>query len=367
MSKQIHKDITPAEIEEMAKEYQALLSKSNVPMKLEQTIADMERRAAEMNGLSVEDWKLKFEVAAAAPPPAEKKTAKKKEDRGAVTEFDPDYFYVDPKNQAKSTQWMHLRRDMGVVMNMLVVGPSGCGKTTLLQRLAKEFGVPAYKVDCASITTPDKWVGHKELIATENGQETVYVKSQLLKWLAAEDGFEPGIVIFDEINRLAAGLLNTLIPILDGSEKIWIPDLGIYSTVHKDTMIAATANFGVGYSGTHQMDIAFKDRFGAMMKATFPPADEEVQILVRRTGLDEARARILVNIATQQRVVADQGDYSQYISTRALIDCAFWAVGGMRIVDAADSTFVQKYSAEGRADSEQAKVELLVKGMAGAN
>jgi nitric oxide reductase NorQ protein len=130
-------------------------------------------------------------------------------------------------------------------------------------------------------------------------------------------------------------------------------------------MIAATANLGVGYSGTHSMDIALQDRFGVIMESTFPPKEEETRVLMRRTGLDQERADILVNIATQARLKADAGDLSKYISTRALIDCAFWVGAGMTIVNAAAATFVKKFSAEGRADSERAAIEIMVKGMAG--
>lgn len=369
MPSQVTKEATPDQIQQMAEEYQQLLSKAGVPMKVEQTIADMERRAADMNGLSVEDWKRKFEVEAASvaeAPEPKKKALKKEKVRGAVTEIDHDYFYVDPKNQQQANTWMKLRQDMGLVQNLMVIGPSGCGKTELLQRLGREYGVPTYKVDCGSITTPDKWVGHKELIATEHGQETQYVKSQHLQWLGAEGDFEPGIVIYDEINRLPGPLLNTLIPILDGSQKIWVPDLGIYQEVHKKTMIAATANLGVGYTGTYSLDIALQDRFNAVMEATFAPEDEEIAILTKRAGLDEARARVLVNIARACRTKADNSELSRYVSTRALIDAAFWAAAGMKLVDACAATFIKKFSAEGRSDSERALVELTVSGMAGA-
>ncbi len=374
MPQQLTKEATPAEIVKMAEEYQALRAKSNVPMKLEQTIADMERRAADLNGMSVDDWKKHHETLAAsqaaipaAPEPVAAGKGKKKADRGAVVEIDRDYFFIEPKNQAKSATWMKLRKEMGIVMNMLVVGPSGCGKTELLQRLGKEFDLPTYKVDCASITSPDKWVGHKELVITEKGQETQYIKSMLLQWLAAENGFKPGIVIFDEINRLNPQLLNTLIPVLDGSQKVWVPDLGIYSEVHPDTMIAATANLGVGYSGTHSMDIALQDRFGTIMETTFPPADEEIRILMRRTGIDNIKAAILVDIANAARQKANQQELSKYISTRFLINCAYYVGAGMKIVDAADTTFLKSFSAEGGAGSEQHIVTQLVSGKAGQN
>ncbi len=367
MPKQVTKDVTPEEIRQMAQEYQELLSKANVPMKVDQTIADMERRAAEMNNMSVEEWKRKFEVeeASEAAAPAPKKKAVKKADRGAVTEIDRDYFFIEEKNQQIADTWMKLRIDMGVVMNLMVIGPSGCGKTELLQRLGREYGIPTYKIDCAAITTPDKWVGHKELVSREGMQVTEYVKSQHLQWLGAEGGYEPGMIIYDEINRLSPPLLNYLIPVFDGSQKVWIPDLGIYQEVHPKTMIAATANLGVGYSGTHSLDIALQDRFGVTIEATFPPEEEEKTVLMRRTGIDEAKAKVLVNIARQCRAKADDSSVSKYVSTRSLIDAAMWVQSGMRIADACDATFVKKFSGVGRADSERHLIEQTVAGMAG--
>jgi nitric oxide reductase NorQ protein len=363
---QLNKNTTPEEIEAETDKYQEVLKQAGVVMKREQTIADMEKRVADMNGLTVEEWKRTFEVKAASAEAAPKPTKKKAVVRGAVTEVDRDYFYVEPKNQQIADTWMKLRLDMGIPQNMLVIGPSGCGKTELLQRLGREYGVPTYKIDCASITTPDKWVGHKELVTDENGHQiTQYVKSQHLQWLGAEGDFEPGIVIYDEINRLPATMLNTLIPILDGSQKLWVPDLGIYQDVHPKTMIAATANLGVGYSGTHSMDIALQDRFSVTMEATFASEQEEISILVKRTGLDEARAAVLVKIARNLRGQADNNELSKYVSTRALLDAAVWVQAGMKIVDAASATFVKKFSAEGRGDSERAKVELAVSGIAG--
>lgn len=185
--------------------------------------------------------------------------------------------------------------------------------------------------------------------------------------MAGRENFPPGIVLFDEINRLPAALLNTLIPVLDGSKRIWVPDLGIYSTVHPDTMIAATANLGVGYTGTYAMDIALRDRFGAVMNMTFPPVNEEIKLLMRRTGVEEAKAKILVNIGTQARAKANDQTLSQYVSTRSLINAAVWTAAGMKIVDAVDATFLHQFSAEGGTDSEQFALGLIVTGMAGSN
>jgi MoxR-like ATPase len=267
---------------------------------------------------------------------------------------------MSPENLAIGRTWMALRKNAGVVMNMLTVGPSGCGKTEGLKRLAQDAGIPFYKVDCASITTPDKWVGHKEV----NEQGTYYVLSEHLRWLSG-DGFEPGLLVYDEINRLHPSLLNILIPVLDGSQSIWVPDLGTYVKVHPDTVIAATANIGTSFSGTYGLDAALHDRFGVLMEQSFPPEDEEIKILVRRTGIEEAKAKTLVGIANTARVKAGAGELSKPVSTRALIDTSFWVTTGMSITEACEATFVKKYSEEGKGSSERMMVRVILQGMAG--
>lgn len=366
-ARQVTAEMSPAELREVAQEYSDLLKKSNVSIKFEDTMRDMERRCAELNGQTVEEWKARWDLQEKSEQAAAEEDAKPKKrasKRAEVVEIDPNYFWISEQNRAKGTMWMKLRQEMHIVQNMLVIGPSGCGKTEGIKKLGEQFNVPVYKIDCASITTPDRWVGHKELITKDGQTVTEYVKSNHLKWLAAED-IEPGIVLYDEINRLPASLLNTLIPVLDGSQEIWVPDLGIYSAVNPQTMIAATANLGVGYSGTYGMDIALQDRFGTVMEQTFPPANEESQILMRRTGIEKEKADLLVKIATQCRNKANDGTLSKYVSTRALIDCAFYVGAGMTVVDAADTTFLKKFNGEGGAESEQAIVRLTVSGMAG--
>lgn len=389
LSAQVSKDTSPTDIEKIADEIEAVMKKTNLTSPRGKIVDNLKQRAADLNSLTVPDWDAMWAgrsaPAAAAPPPAKKRAAKaaptepepeatidltapeageqvRQRLKGAATKIDPSYFYMTPQNIAIGKTWMALRRDMGVVMNMLVVGPSGCGKTEGLKRLAEEFQIPFYKVDCAAITTIDRWVGHKEIVAGPNGPETKYELSEFLKWISA-DGYEPGLVDLDEINRLHPQLLNMVIPVLDGSESLWVPDLGIRVPVHPGTMIAATANLGVGYSGTHNMDIALHDRFGVVMEQTFPPIDEEIAILVRRTGVDEPRAKTLVSVATQARAKAQQGEVSKYVSTRALIDWARWVTTGMSMTDAAEATFVKKFSEDGGSTSERSMIRLIVQGV----
>jgi nitric oxide reductase NorQ protein len=392
MPKPVHKDMSPADIDAVADEYQEILSKSNLAYSRDRTILDLKKRAAEMNGQTVEEWEAGWRMRATPTPPAAAPTSTKKPRRksvagdpvepippvteeekqaaginrvrGAVTGVDGSYFWLSPENIAIGRTWMSLRQDAGIVMNMLAIGPSGCGKTEGLRRLAEQFDKPFYKVDCAAITTADKWVGHKDIVVTSDGPSTTYTLSEFLRWLSA-DGFDPGVVLLDEVNRLHPSLLNMLIPVLDGSQAVWVPELGIYVKVHPDTMIAATANIGVGFSGTYALDVALHDRFGVVLEQGFPPRDEEIKILVKRTGIDEPRAKILVDIAAQARQKADAGEINRPVSTRALLDAAVWATTGMTITQACEATFAKKYSEEGKGSSERTMVRLILQGVAG--
>jgi MoxR-like ATPase len=373
MANQITKDSTPDEVLVIAEQYYAVLQQTKLAFSKDKVLLDMKRRAAEAQNppMTVEEWERMWATKMAAPAPepepvvpkaprAKKAAVPKPEEsaRGAV--IDPNYFWMSQENQAIGRTWIALRKQSNVVMNMLAVGPSGCGKTEGLRRLAGDNGLPFYKVDCASITTPDKWVGHKEV----NEKGTYYVLSEHLRWLSA-DGFEPGIVVYDEITRLHPSLLNILIPILDGSQSIWVPDLGIYVNVHKDTVIAATANIGTGFSGTYGLDVALHDRFGVLLEQTFPPDADEIVILQRRTGINTESARMLVAIANQTRLKADNGELSKPVSTRALIDSAFWVSTGMSVTEASEATFVKKYSPDGKGSSERTIVRLILQGVAG--
>lgn len=387
----ITKDTTPAQIEQYADEYVELLKKSNLPADRDKIVGDMRKRAAGAASLTVEQWEAHHRSGAATstppptpatPRPAKKKAAtppikeeepwepevpaaesKGKKERGVVREIDHGYFYIPDEVNASLRTWVDLN-DAGIRMHMFAVGPAGCGKTSVFEVLGKKIDKPVYKVDCASITSADKWLGHKDVRITERGPETTYVLSQFLRWISA-DGFEPGIVVLDELTRLPGYLLNTLIPILDGSESVWVPELGISVRNDPKTLFAATANIGVGFTGTYGLDQALHDRFGATIEMTFPDPKEEQQILIKRTGVDDQQAKTLVEIGRQTRQKWDEQQLARPVSTRALLNAAHWVAAGRSIVDAAEATFVKHYSDEGKQQSERTIVRLLIKGLAG--
>jgi MoxR-like ATPase len=368
---QITSNTSPAEIEKNADEYATLLKNSGLPADRTKIVSDMKRRAAGMQSpaMDVPAWEAMW-AAKGSPAPVEaapvaketKKPAAKKE-RGVVREVDRDYFFVTPPNAADANTWIDMNK-AGDKMHLLAVGPAGCGKTSLFREIGKKFDIPVYQVDAAAVTSIDRWLGHKDIRITEKGPETTYVLSEFLRWISA-DGFEPGIVVIDEITRTPPQVSNILMSILDGSESIWVPELGVRINVDPNVMFGATANIGVGFTGTYSLDQALQDRFGLTLEVTWPDNAEEVKILTRRTGIEDDQARILVAIANQVRAKADDGTIAKPVSTRMLLNASRLIARGRSIIDAAEATFVKQYSSEGKGSSERTMVQLILQGLAG--
>jgi nitric oxide reductase NorQ protein len=391
---------TPAEIETMADDYVKILGAAKLPFDRSKLVADMKKKAADQQNppMDVSSWEAMHAAAGAtsSPPPSfsgsaptntkkkspgkvkiEEETpptgegdisevikdAKTRKERGVVREIDPDYFYISPENKAAFGTWLALN-DAGIAMHLMAVGPAGCGKTSSFAVIGKEAGIPVYKVDCAAITTIDRWLGHKDVRVTEKGPETTYVLSEFLRWISG-DGFDPGIVVLDEITRVPGAITNILMSILDGSQSVWVPELGITIKVHPKTRFAAAANIGAGFSGTFALDQALQDRFGVTLEFSFPSAAEEEKILVQRTGIDPDPAQKLVKIAAAARQKADAGDLSKPLSTRALLNAGHWIAAGRTVTDACEATFVKQYSQEGGGSSERTQIKLLITGIAG--
>jgi len=371
---QITANSSPKDIEANADEYAELLRKSGLPVNRTKIVEDMRKRAAGMQTppQSVTDWEAAWAAKQAAntpaPDPAKPEPKKKeppKKERGVVREIDPNYFYVTPENAAHANTWVELN-NLGVRMHMLLIGPAGCGKTSLFREIARKFGKPVYQVDAAAVTSIDRWLGHKDVRITERGPETTYVLSEFLRWISA-DGFEPGYVVIDEITRTPPQVGNILMSILDGSESVWVPELGVRINVHPETRFGATANIGVGFTGTYSLDQALQDRFGMTLEVTWPVPAEEQKILVKRTGIDDDKAKVLVSVASQVRQKADEGTVAKPVSTRSLLNAAHLIAKTNRsIIDAAEATFVKQYSPEGRGNSERTIVQLILQGVAGA-
>lgn len=369
----ITKQTTWEEFEAGVEEAHQLIQKVGIPTPIEKTRTDLLQRFAQKENLTPEEAEtlLKGNSSAQAPatPPTEMTKEELENREEKVVEASKEiakrqtsagtgrpYFYTDPAHMSFLKMATTMKQSGGVVANILFTGPTGCGKTTLATEVGFEMGIPVHIVNCPSITSDEKWVGHKEFAEGR----TKYVLSEMLRWISS-----PGwkIVLFDELTRLHPTRHNMLFPMLDNQQNIWVPELDLHVEV-QDTLFWATANVGVNYTGTHRMDAALSGRFGYRLELDFPAKDIEIGILEQRTGVGTKEATIMVDIATMTRQRTRTGELDEGISTRNLLDSAVLVAAGMSIQEASEYTFVKFYTEDGGAASHRTQVRQMVTGKA---
>lgn len=284
-------------------------------------------------------------------------------DPAIETEISKQYFYERPDDATFIEWYVNGRRAGTVHGNLLIAGPSGSGKTESIIHAGARLGLPVHVISCASITSIEKWIGHKEV----NRDGTFFVESDVLRIIEGKDSrFPPGIALFDEITRLHSTFHNITFPLLDGRRSIWVPEMHGHIEVNPDVIVMATANIGEKFTGTFRMDHAMRERFSFTLEREFPPAKEEVKVLVNRTGVGDKFAELMVDIGNQARIKWKANDLSFPISTRLLLSAAELVRDGSTIARAFELTVLPLFSSDGGPASERELIKGIVTGKGAA-
>jgi MoxR-like ATPase len=258
-------------------------------------------------------------------------------------------FHIDPE------KWFLMVRNVLRGENTLLVGPTGSGKTELLEHLAKAMSKELNIQDMGTVQDAQSALLGVHRIGKEGHSEFEYapfvnhVKSG-------------GIVLLDEINRAPLAANNILFPCLDKRRYLPIDiacDEGDRTVpVHENTVFFGTANLGSEYSGTNAIDRALLDRF-FIIELDYPEKEDEVKILMLRTGIEEKAATAIVEVSNEIRKQYKEQELSSAVSVRHTLQAASLVHDGFDVEKALLSTIMPLFE-DGIGVSERSKVLSIV-------
>jgi nitric oxide reductase NorQ protein len=258
-------------------------------------------------------------------------------------------FYVDPD------VWFLLVRNVLRGENTLLTGPSGTGKTELIEHVAKVMGKELSTQDMGTIFDAQSSLLGVHRIGKDGHSDFEYAPF-------VGHVQQGGIVLLDELNRSTLAANNILFPCLDRRRYVPVDiaceDCGRNIPVHEDTSFIATANIGAEYSGTQAIDRALLDRFFPI-ELDYLREEEEVSVLMKRTGVDERVASSIVKVANEVRKQAKEQELSNAISIRHNLQVASLVTDGFDVDKALMSTIMPLFQ-DGIGVSERSKVMSII-------
>ena len=237
-----------------------------------------------------------------------------------------------------SETWRLLIRNVKRHINTLLTSPSGNGKTSLVKLLCDRLGLKLYTFDMGAIIDPlSSLLGVHRL---EDGHSIF----DMAKFTQAIQ--EPCVILLDELNRASVGSNNVLFSCLDDRRELNIEIAGSKDKrsikVHPEVTFIATANIGSEYTGTLSLDRALIDRFFPIELGQIP-TNEEVEVLMKRTGISKDNAELIVKIANNIRALSQKQEISTSLSIRETLMVSSLVYDGFDLGKAMSMVYLPLY------------------------
>jgi nitric oxide reductase NorQ protein len=217
---------------------------------------------------------------------------------------------------------------------LMLKGPTGCGKTRLVEHMAWKLGRPLVTVACNEDMTAADLVGRYLLDADgthwHDGPLTLAVRHGAICYL-------------DEVVEARQDTTVVIHPLTDARRQLPLDKKGELVLAHPDFQLVVSYN--PGYQ-SHSKDLkqSTRQRFLAM-DFSYPPPEQEAQIVAHEAGIAPVLAGKLVAIAQQSRTLVERG-LEEGMSTRMLIHAGRLMRHGMAPEQACDLAMVRPLNDE---------------------
>ena len=215
-----------------------------------------------------------------------------------------------------------------VRMPMMIKGPTGCGKSRFVEHMAWKLGKPLITVACNEDMTASDLVGRflldKDGTKWQDGPLTT----------AARIG---AICYLDEVVEARQDTTVVIHPLTDHRRTLPLDKKGELIEANPDFQLVISYNPGY-QSLMKDLKQSTKQRFGAL-DFDYPEEGLEIRIVATESGVDEATAKKLVQIAHRARNLKGHG-LDEGISTRLLVYAGQLIAKGVNAEAACSMTMV---------------------------
>jgi nitric oxide reductase NorQ protein len=215
-----------------------------------------------------------------------------------------------------------------VRMPMMIKGPTGCGKSRFVEHMAWKLGKPLITVACNEDMTASDLVGRflldKDGTKWQDGPLTT----------AARIG---AICYLDEVVEARQDTTVVIHPLTDHRRTLPLDKKGELIEANPDFQLVISYNPGY-QSLMKDLKQSTKQRFGAL-DFDYPEEALEIKIVATESGVDEATAKKLVQIAHRARNLKGHG-LDEGISTRLLVYAGQLIAKGVNAEAACSMTMV---------------------------
>jgi cobaltochelatase CobS len=234
--------------------------------------------------------------------------------------------------------------------NLWLAGERGTGKSEFVAQVASRLRRKLFRVNFDEALERAEFIGGNTI---QNGN--VVWKEGVITQAIQHAG---AIILLDEIGFARAQNLAVLHALCERSpnRSIVIAETGARIAVASHVVFFGADNSnGYGdtsgnFAGVRDQNTAFLDRFSYTLRFEYLPADKEVPLIVKRTGLSVDASEVLVKFANTAREKARAGLLTQPPSLRQLFAWARAIQKGVPVAIAFENSIVNKFPADAESE-----------------